>query len=94
MRKLVIAVSVLGLMSLVGCSGVRSSNGTFVAHAESFRILGMAIPGDDQQAALDQVPRGAKITNVSASAADWTSFVGFLGNIIGFHGTQIGGTLD
>lgn len=92
MRKIVVAASVLGLISLAGCSGIRQSSGTFVAHAESFRIFGLAIPGDDQQAAYNLVPRGATVTNVSSSAADWTSLVGFFGNLFGFHGTQIGGT--
>ena len=41
---------------------------------------------------MNQVPAGAKIENVSSSAADWTSFWGFFGNLFGFHYTQIGGT--
>jgi hypothetical protein len=81
-----------GLFALAGCSGIRESNGTFVAHAESFRIIGFAIPADDQQAAMNLVPPGAKIESVSASAADWTSFWGFFGNLFWFHMTQIGGT--
>lgn len=87
--KVVVAA---GLFALAGCSGIRESNGTFVAHAESFRIIGIAIPADDQQAALNLVPAGAKIENVSSSAADWTSFWGFFGNLFMFNYTQIGGT--
>lgn len=90
MKKAV--VTACAVLMLAGCSGVRESNGTFVAHAESFRIIGIAIPGDDQQAALDRVPPGAKIENVNSSAADWTSFWGFFGNLFGFNYTQIGGT--
>ena len=93
MRKVIVLGAILGLMATSGCSGMRRTGDTFVAHAESFRILGMELPKDDQQAALDQVPPGANITNVSSSAADWTSFVGVLGNIIGIHSTQIGGTV-
>jgi len=87
--KIVVAV---GLFALAGCQGIRESNGTFVAHAECFRIVGIAIPADDQQAAMNLVPAGAKITNVSSSPADWTSFVGFFGNLFWFGSTQIGGT--
>ena len=91
-RKVLGAFSALALLVAVGCSGMRESNGTVVAHGESFRIIGFAIPTDDQQGALDRMPAGSTITNVSASAADWTSFWGFFGNLFGFHGTQIGGT--
>lgn len=87
--KWIVAV---GLFALAGCSGVRQSNGTFVAHAECFRIVGIAIPADDQQAALDLVPAGGKITNVSSTPADWTSFAGFFGNLFWFNWTTIGGT--
>lgn len=92
MKKLLPLVGALALTLTAGCAGVRDSNGTFVAHAEAFRVIGIALPGDDQQAALDQVPAGATITNVNASSADWTSFFGILGNILGVSGTQIGGT--
>lgn len=85
-------IAAVGLFALAGCSGMRESNGAFVAHAESFRIIGIAIPADDQQAAMNQVPPGAKIENVSSTPADWTSFWGFFGNLFWFHQTQIGGT--
>jgi hypothetical protein len=71
---------------------MRETKGAFVAHGESFRFFGYAIPQDDQEAAMSQVPKGGNITNVSSTAADWTSFAGFLGNIIGLHFTQVGGT--
>ena len=88
------ALACLGITALLlttGCSGLRESQNTFVAHGESFRILGFAIPEDDQQAALDQVPAGATITSVGATPADWTSVAGFFGNLFGFHQTSIGG---
>lgn len=90
MKKALIAGC--AVLMLAGCAGVRESNGTFVAHGESFRLLGFSIPHDDQQAALNQVPAGAKIENVSSTPADWTSFTGFFGNLFWFHMTQIGGT--
>lgn len=93
MRKWTVAMAAMSLVAVVsGCAGVRQSKGTFVAHAESFRFFGVVLPEDDQQAALDQVPAGGKITNVSSTSADWTSFLGILGNVMGIHTTQIGGT--
>ena len=94
MRKITIMVAAAGLALLSGCSGMRQSNGTFVAHAEAIRLFGFAIPADDQQAALDAVPKGATITSVQSSPADWTSLFGILGNIIGIHSTHVGGTTD
>jgi len=91
-RNGLLAVAAMALLCSVGCSGMRESSGTFVAHGESFRIFGFAIPEDDQQAALNRVPAGATINSVGSSSADWTSFWGALGNIIGFHCTKIGGT--
>jgi len=90
-NKVLACLGIAALLLTTGCSGVRESQNTFVAHGESLRIFGFAIPEDDQQAALNRVPAGATITSVGASAADWTSFVGFFGNLFGFHGTSIGG---
>ena len=74
------------------CAGLRETNDTFTAHAESFRIFGYSIPADDQAAAREQVPSGATITTVNSTPADWTSFWGVLGNIFWFHRTEISGT--
>ncbi len=92
MKRAITYVGIAALFLTASCSGVRESAGTFAAHGEAFRAFGYAIPGDDQQAALDKVPAGATITSVSASPADWTSFVGFFGNFLAFNGTRIGGT--
>lgn len=91
MKKLSILAVILLLSA---CSGIRSTNSTFVAHAESFRILGFPIPEDDQEAAKRLIPAGANVENVSSTPADWTSVWGGLLNIIGFHGTTIGGTVS
>ena len=85
-------VVVAGLFALAGCSGMRDSGSSFTTHAESFRIIGIAIPGDDQAAAMALVPTGGHVENVSSTAADWTSIWGFLGNLVGFHCTHVGGT--
>jgi hypothetical protein len=90
-NKLITCLGITALLLTTGCSGLRESQKTFVAHGESFRIFGFVIPEDDKQAALDQVPDGATITSVAATPADWTSVVGVFGNLFGFHQTSIGG---
>ena len=80
------------VVALSACSGIRQTNNQFTTHAEAFRIVGIAIPHDDQQAARELVPQGAKITDVHSTPADWTSVLGFLGNLIGFHSTSVSGT--
>ncbi|MEO0480238.1 MAG: tRNA modification GTPase [Planctomycetota bacterium] len=86
---------VLGMVLLAtSCSGVRSTDQTFSSHGETIRLIGWAIAGDDQQAALDHVPAGATITNVSSTPADWSSIIGVLNSIIGFNSTSIGGTIE
>jgi hypothetical protein len=79
-------------IALSACAGIRQTNNQFSTHAESFRIIGIPIPHDDQEAARDLVPQGGKITDIHSTPADWTSFVGFFGNLIGFHRTSISGT--
>lgn len=92
MRRAATLAMAAGIALLSGCSGMRQSNGTFVAHAEAIRLFGFPIPEDDQQAALEQVPAGATITSVNSTSADWTSLTGILGSLIGIHATRIGGT--
>lgn len=94
-RRSLVAASAALLLATAGCSGMRQTeNGHFTVHAESFRIFGIAIPGDDQAAAeklvMDKFP-GATVHTQYSTPADWTSFWGVLGNIIGFHGTSISG---
>ena len=92
MKKTILLALLVAL--LAGCSGMRKTGSTFTAHAESFRILGFPIPEDDQAAARKMVPKGATIQNVSSTPADWTSVWGGLWNILGFHMTEIGGTVS
>ena len=80
------------LISLAACSGIRTSGNSFTTHAESFRLLGMQIPENDQAKALSLVPAGAKIDTQATTPTDWTSLVGVLSNIIWFGGTQVSGT--
>ncbi len=93
-RKTIVSLACLGLLVSAGCSGMRQANGQFTVHAECFRIFGFAIPGDDQEAAAmllaEKFPGAMQVTSGS-TPADWTSFWGVLGNIMGFHGTVISG---
>jgi len=86
-----VPLTCLGLLTFASCSGMREANGTFAVHAECFRIIGFSIPADDQAKAASLVPAGAQVTSVYSTPADWTSVMGFLRNLIGFHGTIISG---
>ena len=92
-RKGLMALGLCSAIALSACAGMREdANGTsFTPHAESFRIMGIAIPHDDKTAAMDLVPAGATITTISSSPADWTSLWGFFGNLFGFNYTQVSG---
>ena len=80
------------LTVITGCSGMRETNNQFSTHAESIRILGYAIPEDDQAAARALVPKGATITDVQSTPADWHSVVGFIGNLLWINQTVVSGT--
>ena len=90
MKKILPLILLAGLSA--SCSGLRETDSTFTAHAESFHILGYAIPGEDNEAAANLVPEGAKIETIRSSPADWTSVIGALNNILGFSYTEISGT--
>jgi hypothetical protein len=79
-------------LAFSNCAGIRQTNNQFTTHAEAFRIAGFVFPHDDQKVARDLVPAGGKITDIHSSAADWTSVVGVIGNIFGFHQTTVSGT--
>jgi|LakMenEpi03Aug12_release.lakeMendotaPanAssembly.Ray.scaffolds.fasta_scaffold2410586_1 hypothetical protein len=90
-KKLVI---ILALVALSSCTGIRRSGEQFTAHAEAFNILGLQIPEDDYKSAMKQVPAGAEIHTVNATANDWTSVLGGLNKILGFSFTQISGKVS
>jgi len=94
-RTLLASFVCLTLLVCSGCSGTRSAHGYYTVHAESFRIFGFAIPRDDQEAAAklhaEKYPAGT-VTSNHSTAADWTSVMGVLQNLFGFHCTQISGT--
>ena len=72
---------------------MRTSDKAFYTHAESIRVLGYAIPGDDQARAHALVPAGATITSVHSTPADWTSVIGIIQNILWINGSEVAGTL-
>jgi hypothetical protein len=92
MTKQTLVASVLGMLLLSGCAGLRETNNQFSTHAECFRVVGYPIPADDQAAARNLVPKNAKITTIASTPADWTSLLGGLGNLFGFHMTTVSGT--
>ena len=93
-RKSFVSALCLTALMAAGCKGYREAEGHFTVHAESFRIFGYAIPSCDQEAAAklqaEKFP-GATIVTQHSTPADWTSFWGVFGNILGFHCTTISG---
>jgi hypothetical protein len=82
------------LINLTACSGLRTTDDTFSAHAENFNILFIQIPGGDtQKRALELVPENSKIITVNSSPNDITSLIGFISRLIGADFTFINGTI-
>lgn len=93
MKIVIVSALVAAACAVTGCSGTRTTGSSFTTHAESFRVLGYAIPEDDQKAAMALVPKGGNVESVSSTPADWQSLWGVLGNLFWFHVTEVGGTL-
>lgn len=49
MKKLLLIAGVIS--SLAGCSGITHNDDVYTAHAESFNIVGLQIPGNTQDRA-------------------------------------------
>jgi hypothetical protein len=82
------------LITLAGCSGIRTSEQDYSAHAENFNIFFMQIPGGDtQKRARELMPEGGEITTMTSSPTDLTSFIGFINRFIGVDVTVINGTI-
>lgn len=82
------------LVNLAACSGLRTTDGAFSAHAENFNILFFQIPGGDtQKRALALVPPNSQIITVNSSPKDVTSVIGFISRFIGADFTYINGTI-
>ncbi len=83
------------IITLTGCSGVRTTNSMYSTHAENFNILFLKIPGGDtQERAMELIPEGADITSIDSSPDDLSSFVGFINRIFGVDITVISGTMS
>lgn len=87
-------ITLLSLTLLAGCSGLRTTDTTFMAHAENFNFLFLQIPGgDSQQRAMDLMPENAHIDTLISTPDDMTSFLGVLNRIIGLDYTTINGRI-
>lgn len=94
LRRCFALLACLALVSAIGCSGSRMAGDQVTIHAECFRIIGFPIPEDDQAKADSIYMNEFKseyptVVTAGSTPADWTSFAGFFGNLIGFHGTVI-----
>ena len=84
---------IAALISLTACSGLRTTDNAFSAHAENFNILFFQIPGGDtQKRAMELVPKDSQIITVNSSPNDVTSLIGFINRLIGADITFINGT--
>ncbi|KJY87568.1 MULTISPECIES: hypothetical protein [Vibrio] len=88
MKKL---LCILGVMSLAGCSGITHNEEVYTAHAESFNIVGLQIPGNTQDRAMELVPEGATVETIQATNSDTDSVLGIINRIIGIDYVQIAG---
>ncbi len=85
----------LGVSLLTGCSGLRTTDTTYMAHAENFNFLFLQIPGgDSQERAMALMPQGASIDTLISTPDDMTSFLGVLNRIIGLDYTTINGRIN
>lgn len=82
------------LINLAACSGLRTTDDAFSAHAENFNILFLQIPGGDtQKRAMALVPENSQIITVNSMPTDTTSLIGFISRLIGVDFTFINGTI-
>jgi hypothetical protein len=89
-RNLILALAVF---NLTACSGLRTTDQAFSAHAENFNILFMQIPGGDtQKRAMALVPQGAEVKTIASSPTDLASVIGFINRLIGIDFTFINGS--
>jgi hypothetical protein len=83
----------MALLTVSACSGVRTTDQTYSAHAENFNILFLQIPGGDtQERAMTLVPEGGDIKTIDSSPKDTSSLIGFINRLIGIDITFINGS--
>jgi len=93
MRKVLLTCLAAGLIS--GCSGMRTTDDTFMTHAENFNILFFQIPGGDtQERAMAMVPPGGKVETLISTPTDTSSAIGFFSRLLGVDYTTVNGTIE
>ncbi|MBK8163576.1 MAG: tRNA modification GTPase [Gammaproteobacteria bacterium] len=86
------ALMVLALLAVTACSGIRTTDHSYSAHAENFNILFLQIPGGDtQQRAMELVPEGSDIVTMTSTPKDTSSLIGFINRLLGIDITFING---
>ncbi|SMY16267.1 hypothetical protein [Photobacterium aquimaris] len=90
MKKL-LSISILGIISLTGCSGISHNDEVFTAHAESFNIVGFQVPGNTQDRVMKLVPKGATIKTIKSTDSDTSSALGIINRILGVDYVQVSG---
>lgn len=89
MKKLLLIAGVIS--SLAGCSGITHNDDVYTAHAESFNIVGLQIPGNTQDRAMELVPEGATVDTIQSTNSDTDSALGIMNRILGVDYVQVGG---
>lgn len=85
----------MALTAAAACSGIRTTEYSYSAHAENLNILFLQIPGGDtQQRAMALVPAGGEIQTITSSPKDTSSLIGVINRLIGIDITFINGTMQ
>ncbi|MGE3481722.1 MAG: tRNA modification GTPase [Gammaproteobacteria bacterium] len=83
----------MALLAVSACSGIRTTDHSYSAHAENFNILFFQIPGGDtQQRAMELVPEGSDVVTMTSTPKDTSSLIGFINRLIGIDITFINGS--
>ncbi|MCC6207428.1 MAG: tRNA modification GTPase [Gammaproteobacteria bacterium] len=86
-------VAGLAVCVLTACSGIRTTDDNYSAHAENFNILFLQIPGGDtQQRAMELVPEGSDVITMTSTPKDPSSLIGFINRLIGIDITFVNGS--
>lgn len=95
MKSLNLSLIIAAIIITTACSGLRTTDQTYMAHAENFNFLFLQIPGgDSQERAMALVPENATIDSFISTPDDTTSFLGILNRIIGIDYTTINGRIQ
>ncbi|MGR5095990.1 hypothetical protein ACPV5O_18415 [Vibrio maritimus] len=81
-------------LSIVGCAGIKQTDKVYSAHAESFNILGLQVPGKSHERAMALVPENGSVDSVIANENDWTSIYGVINRLFGVEYIQVSGKIE